>query len=416
MSKVLTIIRKEYLERVRSKSFVIGTLLGPAFMSMFVVLPVLLATSGGDDARTIGVVDEGGVLARLEQVFAEEERTNVTLVPFARSAAGTSVEDLKAAVQSEEIDAGVVLDPDFIGTGKVAFFSKSVSSMVMRDDVLRPALNRILRESRFAQAAVPDSLFNFLSARTEWATFTVTAEGSEEQQNEEAAFIAAIALIMIIYIMVLMYGNHTLTAVIEEKSSRMVEVLLASVSPGNLMLGKVMGIGLAGLTQFGVWALAFFVISQQGVSVGSFSLDVHFLTPIILVSFVMFFLLGFFLYATLYAGIGAMCNSVQDSQQFNGPLTMGLVLPMMLLSLVLRAPDSTLSVVLSMIPLFAPVLMFMRVCVETPPLWQILVSWALLAVSIGLSARAAGKLFRLGILMYGASPTWAGLMKVLRDK
>ncbi|MGD9548949.1 MAG: ABC transporter permease [Candidatus Krumholzibacteriia bacterium] len=419
MSKVLTIIRKEYLERVRSKSFVIGTLLGPAFMSMFVVLPVLLATSGGDDARTIGVVDGGGgVLDRIEEVFAEEGRTSVTLVPFGRPGASTeaSVEDLRAAVQAEEIDAGVVLDSDFIGTGKVAFYGKSVSAMVMRDDVLRPALNRILREIRFAEAAVPDSLFTYLSARTDWATFTVTAAGSEEQQNEEAAFIAAFALIMIIYIMVLMYGNHTLTAVIEEKSSRMVEVLLASVSPGNLMLGKVMGIGLAGLTQFGVWTLAFFLMSQQGVSVGSFSLDVHFLTPTILVSFVMFFLLGFFLYATLYAGIGAMCNSVQDSQQFQGPLTMGLVLPMLLLSLVLRAPDSTLSVVLSMIPLFAPVLMFMRVCIETPPLWQILLSWALLAVSIWLSARVAGKLFRMGILMYGASPTWAGLRKVLRDR
>jgi len=130
---------------------------------------------------------------------------------------------------------------------------------------------------------------------------------------------------------------------------------------------------------------------------------------------VMFFLLGFFLYATLYAGIGAMCNNVQDSQQFNGPLTMGLVLPMMLLSLVLRAPDSTLSTVLSLVPLFAPVLMFMRVCIETPPLWQILLSWGLLAVSIWLAARMAGKLFRMGILMYGSSPTWASLMKVLRD-
>ena len=275
---------------------------------------------------------------------------------------------------------------------------------------VRPAPTR----RRFAAAAIPDSLFSYLSARTSWSSFTINAEGVQEKQNEEATFIVAIALIMIIYIMVLMYGNHTLTAVIEEKSSRMVEVLLASVSPGNLMLGKVLGIGLAGLTQFGVWTVAFFVMSQQGVSVGGLSLDVHFLTPVILVSFVMFFLLGFFLYATLYAGIGAMCNSVQDSQQFHGPLTMGLVLPMLLLSLVLRAPDSTVSVVLSLVPLFSPVLMFMRVCVETPPLWQILTSWVLLAVSIWLSARLAGKLFRMGILMYGTSPTWASLMKVLR--
>jgi ABC-2 type transport system permease protein len=139
------------------------------------------------------------------------------------------------------------------------------------------------------------------------------------------------------------------------------------------------------------------------------------LTPTILLSFVVFFLLGFFLYATLYAGIGAMCNSVQDSQQFHTPLAMGLVLPMMLLSFILRSPDATASVVLSMVPLFSPVLMFMRVCVQTPPWWQIVTAWLLLVVSIWLAARAAGKLFRVGILMYGAAPTWGSLVRALRS-
>ncbi len=415
MSKVLTIIRKEYLERVKSKSFLIGTLLGPALMSMFIVLPVLLANSGADNARTIGVVDGSGtILPQLETALADGEQSQLTLLSFGGQDMDSDVKKLKEAVRTEEVDAGLVLNGDFIANGEGTFFSQSVSAMTLRDDVLRPALNRILREARFAKADIPDSLYSYLSARTHWSSFTINAEGVQEKQNEEATIIAAIALIMIIYMMVLLYGNHTLTAVIEEKSSRMVEVLLASVSPGNLMLGKVMGIGLAGLTQFGVWAVAFFFISQQGVSVGSFSFDVHFLTPVILISFVMFFVLGFFLYATLYAGIGAMCNTVQDSQQFHGPLTMGLVLPMMLLSLIMRAPDSTVAVVLSMIPLFSPVLMFMRVCLETPPLWQILTSWALLAVSIWFAARMAGKLFRMGILMYGAAPTWASLLRVLR--
>ncbi len=417
MNKVLTIIRKEYLERVRSKSFLIGTLLGPALMSLFIVLPLLLANTGADNIRTVGVVDgSGGILPKLEAALADGDHDNLTLLTFGGHGGDVdeAVSELKDAVRAEDVDAGLVIDPDFIASGKTTFFSQSVSAMVLRDDVFRPVLNRILREARFAKIDIPDSLYTYLSARTQWSSFTINAEGGQEKQNEEATFILAIALIMIIYMMVLIYGNHTLTAVIEEKSSRMVEVLLASVSPGNLMLGKVMGIGLAGLTQFAVWTVAFFAMSQQGVSVGSFSLDVHFLTPIILISFIMFFLLGFFLYATLYAGIGAMCNSVQDSQQFHGPLTMGLVLPMMLLSLVIRAPDSTVAVVLSMIPLFSPVLMFMRVCVETPPLWQILTSWALLAVSIWLAARLAGKLFRMGILMYGSSPTWASLLRVLR--
>jgi ABC-2 type transport system permease protein len=169
------------------------------------------------------------------------------------------------------------------------------------------------------------------------------------------------------------------------------------------------------LTQFAIWAAAFFALSRYGVQVGDFALDVGFLTPTILMNFIVFFLLGFFLYATLYAGIGAMCNSVQDAQQFHTPLAMGLVLPMMLLSFVLRAPDSTLSVVLSLFPLFSPVLMFMRVCVQTPPWWQIILSWVILLVSIWLAARAAGKLFRAGILMYGAAPTWGSLVKVLRS-
>lgn len=218
----------------------------------------------------------------------------------------------------------------------------------------------------------------FLTGRVELGSIAVTAKGGEEEQDEAVTFGMAMVLIMIIYMMVLMYGAHTLTAVIEEKGSRMVEVLLASVSPGDLMLGKVIGIGLAGLTQFAIWAIAFFTLSQRGVAIGEFSLDVGFLTPVILVSFVMFFLLGFFLYATLYAGIGAMCNSVQDSQQFQFPLMMGLIIPMLLMQAVMRAPNSTLATVLSLVPLFSPVLMFMRVCMETPPLWQIALSWALM--------------------------------------
>ena len=183
----------------------------------------------------------------------------------------------------------------------------------------------------------------------------------------------------------------------------------------SIAFAAFLGIGLSGLTQFGIWAVAFFALSQRGVAIGDFSFDAAFLTPTILVSFVVFFLLGFFLYATLYAGVGALCNSVQDSQQFHTPLVMGLVIPMMLMSLIIRSPDSTLAVVLSMVPLFAPVLMFMRVCVETPPVWQIALSWALMIVSIWLAARGAGKLFRLGILMHGASPTWASMLRMLRS-
>ena len=418
MNKVLTIVRKEYLERVRSKSFVIGTLLGPALMSLFIILPVMLADTGGGEERIVGVLDlSGEVLGPMRAALVDRGDDTIDLQEVACPGGDAAVctEDLKQRIIDGTVHSGILVPTDFMSEPRAIFYNQSISSLVLRDEVLRPALNQVLREGRFNRAAVPESLYTYLTVRTDWSSRTVTADGAEQEQDEGISFIMAFVLIMIIYIMVIMYGSHTLTAVIEEKSSRMAEVMLASVSSGDLMLGKVLGIGMAGLTQFGIWTVAFFGLSQRGVSVGDFTLEVTFLTPIILVSFVMFFLLGFFLYATLYAGVGALCNSVQDSQQFHTPLAMGMVIPMMLLSLVLRAPDSTIAVVLSLVPLFSPVLMFMRVCVGMPPFWQIGLSWLLMVASIWFAARGAGKLFRLGILMHGASPTWVSMIRMLRS-
>ena len=418
MNKVITVIRKEYLERVRSKSFVIGTVVGPVLMAAMVFLPMLLADKGGQDFKTVGVVDRtGDLFSGLEQTLEERGFTNVglELIPSGPLDGDEAVEELKRRILDEELNSGIVIAEDFFASRQVSFYNNnSVSSRVLREKVLDSVLNRILRKGRFASTGVPDSLYSYLSERSQWTSIAVTAEGEQEQGSDEMTIIMAIVLIMIIYIMVIMYGSHTLTAVIEEKGSRMAEVLLSSISPGELMLGKILGIGAAGLTQFAIWTATFFLLSQQGVQVAGITLEASFLTPLILVSFLAFFLLGFFLYATLYAGVGAMCNSVQDSQQFMF-LNFFLMMPMMMLALVLENPNSPLATILSLIPLFSPVLMFMRVCLETPPFWQILLSWGLMVLSIWLTSRAAGKLFRIGILMYGASPTWGSLFKALRS-
>jgi len=416
MNKIYTVIRKEYLERVRSKSFVIATLLGPAIMSLFILMPMLLSDTGKDEERVVGVVDPSGLwLAPLEKMVEHQQHGNIKLqvIGEANASIDQQTSRMKELILTDELHSGVLISQDFIESRKVTFYNQSVSSMVVRDEVLRPAMNQILREARFRAADVPDSLFAELVASSSWSSIVLTDDG-EQVQDDAVSFGMAFVLIMIIYIMVIMYGNHTLTAVIEEKSTRMVEILLASISPEDLMLGKILGIGLAGLTQFGIWTGAFYLLSQRGIEIGGFALDISFLTPMVLISFIGFFLLGFFLYATMYAGIGAMCNTVQDSQQFHTTLAMGLVIPMMLLQLIMRAPDSTLSVVLSLVPLFSPILMFMRVSVSNPPLWQVGLSWALMIVSIWFSARAAGKLFRVGILMHGAAPTWASLIKAIK--
>ena len=420
--KTWAVIRREYLERVRSKGFVIGTVLGPLLMASFVVVPALLTHAKIGEQRTVAIIDVSGqTLEPLRLRLAEldkgkgRDQGRYTLLPVSLDSRtlDQGVSELKRMVQNESVYGGLIIDKDFLANRKTTLYVKSVAAMGMKED-LRPALDEVLRTGRFQARGIDPTLRAFLAEGADWSTMNVGAEG-KESRAAESAYVVAIVLILIMYMMVLMYGAHTLQAVVEEKSSRVVEVLLSSLSPASLMFGKVIGIGAAGLTQTGIWTAAFFLVSQQGVSVGNFKLDTSFLSPMILVSFLIFFLLGFFLYALIYAGIGAMCNTIQDSQQFNMPVMTGLILPMMLLSFVLDAPDSTLAVALSLFPPFAPVLMFMRVCVQTPPLWQIGLSWLLLLGAIWLAARGAGKLFRLGVLMYGASPTWATLIRALRS-
>jgi ABC-2 type transport system permease protein len=415
MSKVLTVVRKEYLERVRSKSFLIGTLLGPIFMAALILGPSLLADVAADQDRTVAVVDlSGGITARLADELARRGDDHVALQPLACDAgADACVEELKELVLAEEVDAGLVIGPQFYEEPQVTFYNTAVGAAVLRGQTLAPALNHVLRNERFDRAGVPADQHDYILASSQWSSVQLTGE-AESEQNADVGIIGGIMMVMIIYFMVLVYGQQNLTVVIEEKGSRMVEVLLASLRPEQLMLGKVLGIGLAALTQVAVWTAAGIITSGQGVSMAGMQIDLGMFGPWFWLNFLLFYLFGYFLYASLYAGVGAMCNSVQDAQQFAGVLTMGMVVPIMLMMLVIKAPDTLLSVILSLVPFFSPIIMFMRISVSNPPLWQIVLSWALLIATIVIANKVAGKLFRAGILLYGSSPTWGSLARALR--
>jgi len=400
MSKVLTVIRKEYLERVKSKAFLIGTLLGPLFMGGLVIGPALLADVAGDQDRTVAVIDHSGeILALLESTLREWEADHVTLqVVECAGDHEACLQELKTLVLGETVDAGLVIPADFYDTPELVFYSTAVSAVVLREDTLEPALDRILRHERFRREGLDPAIQSQLMARSSWSSRQLAGE-TETEQHAEVGIIGGIMMVMIIYLMVLIYGQQNLTVVIEEKSSRMVEVLLSSLRPEELMLGKVLGIGMAALTQVAVWTAAGVVAASQGVAVAGAEIDLSLFGLWFWFNFVFFFLLGYFLYASLYAGIGAMCNSIQDAQQFSGTLTMGVVLPIMLMAVVIKAPDQPLSTALSMFPFFSPILMFMRISVSNPPLWQVVLSWVLLALTIWWANKVAGKLFRAGILL-----------------
>jgi ABC-2 type transport system permease protein len=242
---------------------------------------------------------------------------------------------------------------------------------------------------------------------------TIRISDQGEREDKGAATFLAVVLLMIMYTSLLIWGQAVLTSVIEEKTSRVVEVMASGVPTTTLLLGKLLGVGGAGLTQFLVWALSLFVVSFASAgSIGGFSMPE--ITPLMLVSFVAFFLLGFLFYAALYAAIGSSVNTVQEAQGLVFPVMLPIIMAMVCWPAVLQSPDGPLAVATSMIPGMSPLIMFLRIVVLTPPMWQILLSIALLVLGILGVVWIAARVYRVGILMYGKRPTFPELVRWVR--
>jgi ABC-2 type transport system permease protein len=238
-------------------------------------------------------------------------------------------------------------------------------------------------------------------------------KGGEKEGGFEQTFLTSFVFIMILYMTILLWGLAVQRSIIEEKNNRVIEVLLSSLKPFDLMAGKIAGIGAVGLTQYAIWGIFTVGISSYALTSGQFAQYVNFDAGTI-AFFVLFFVLGFLFYSTLFAGIGAICNTDQEAQQIQTPLVMCLAVTFMIPLAVMQNPDGTFATVLSMIPFFAPILMFMRINIQMPPAWQIALSVAVLLGSIYIAGIVSAKIFRVGILMYGKRPDLREVIKWLR--
>jgi ABC-2 type transport system permease protein len=224
-------------------------------------------------------------------------------------------------------------------------------------------------------------------------------------------------LMLIIFMSVFGYGVYVMRGVLEEKSSHIVEVVISTVRPFELMLGKILGIGAVGLTQMLVWSGLALGVTAPGaaVAVGLGAIEMPAIPLSLMVYFVIYFVLGFLLYGTFYAGVGAAFSTEQEAQNFQGVLMLFFMAPLMLMMLVLNDPDGAASVVLSLIPIFTPTLMFLRLTLIKVPMIQVLASILLLVLSIGVSAWVVGKIYRVGILMHGSKPKLKDLLRWVRE-
>jgi ABC-2 type transport system permease protein len=412
MSRLLSIVRREYVERVRTKAFLIGTLLGPVFMTALTVLPAVLAGRAGKPLK-IAVLDETGRLGRdVEASLAAEERNGQRrfLIDQGGPAGPERERTLKDAVIAGSLDGVLRLPPDTLERSAAEYYGKNVANVVDLG-LLEHTVQQSVVRNRLAGAGVDPGRVASLTRGIDLKKIRLSAAG--EREDRGASFLLSFALVMMIYTTLAMWGQAVLTSVIEEKSNRVVEVIVSAVPPVRLLAGKLLGVGAVGLTQSLVWVLSLALLSALGaglaVAAGMGGLPEIGLP--ILAGFVACFLLGFFLYASMFAAVGSSVNTTQEAQSLVFPVFLPLVVSIMVFPMVMQSPDSTASVVLSLIPFFTPILMFLRIAVLTPPAWQIALAFGLTALTIAGVLFVAGRIYRVGILMYGKRPTFPEIMK-----
>ncbi len=415
MSGLLVVLRREYLQRVKSRWFLVGTLLAPALFAGMMVVPILYESGKEEARRALAVVDETGVL--FERIAPRLEEAGFTV----RRAAPGSQESLGDEINEGALGGYLVLGDDALTRGHAVFGGREgpglTRGLAVRDAVVRSAL-----EVRLGVSGGGEGVDALLSGG-DLEVRILEAEGSGAKEGDPV-FMGAFVGSMVLYMVILLYAVAVMRATLEEKTGRVVEILICSVRPWELMLGKILGVGSVGLTQLAVWVL----FGVVGLTLGLPALvasrpemaDPEFVLqalpgPWLTGLFLALFLGGYFLYAGVYAAVGAMCSTEEEAQQANIPVAMLLVFPIMFLMPVIESPNSPLSVGASLFPFFSPVLMYARAGSGAVPVWQVVLGVVILFATVPLVAWVAGRIYRVGILMQGKRATLPELWRWIRE-
>ncbi|MFZ0979167.1 MAG: ABC transporter permease [Candidatus Acidiferrales bacterium] len=419
MRKTWLIIKREYVTRVKSKGFVIGTVMVPLIGIVTVLLIGFLARHQSDKALRIAIVDNAGgmaeptarglgaVLSGDKPMFAITESIEKPVSPDATE------HDLRAKVNSGALDAYLVIPSDL--NQSFELHARNTGNF----GILAPlngALNQALIEERLRARGIQVDDLKQISRGAQLEVIKVSESGESVEKGQTIG--VAIGLVILLYTSLLMYGILTMRSVLEEKTTRTMEVLISSVQPFQLLAGKILGVAGVAFTQFFIWIGSLGLLLTYGAVMGSAMGGTSFpsmhIPASIVIWTVFFFFGGYFLYSSMFAAIGAACSSEQDAGQLQW-LAMGpLVFTMCVYWVVLTNPSSTSSIVLSEISFLSPVLMPLRISIQAPPVWQMILSVALLFATIFCAIWASAKVYRIGVLMYGKRPTVPELVRWLR--
>jgi ABC-2 type transport system permease protein len=422
MHKLWVVIRREFVERVRTKWFVIGTVLGPVFMGLMIVLPIVMAERGGGD-RSIVVLDAttDGFGERLTAAMGQIPRVAATrrAVPLERLEEEAA--QLAGDVGTTPLDGMMLVTDNTVADGKAEYRGSNVSSLTdMR--TLSTTLRGLVFSERLQREGVEPSVVARAQIPVDLTTLQIR-DGKVTGGSAESSFLLAYFIWFLLYIAILLYGVQVLGAVVEEKSSRIVEVLVSSLKPFHLLAGKVVGVGAVGLLQLGIWLGTGKLLldrradvarwlgqgPEASAAIGQMSFPEVPLGTILL--FLTYFLLGYFLYAAMFAGVAAMVNSEAEARQAQTPVVMLLVIPTVLMIGILNNPDGQMALTLSLVPFTSPIAMPVRWAASPVPPSEVAGSIALLFAAVVAIMWVAGRIYRVGILAYGKKP---GLKELVR--
>jgi ABC-2 type transport system permease protein len=383
-------------------------------MAALTIAPALMAGRVGKPLH-LALLDETGRLEKPVEAALEtqhlQDQPRFIVEPAGDGDPEARESDLKLKVLAGTLDGYLKLPKDALTRSAAEYYGKTVSNMI---DVrlMEDAVSSAIVSERLSGAGVDRTRVEALTRRADLKPVRLTASG--EREDRGAGFLLSFMLMMMLYTTVLMWGQAVLTSVIEEKSNRVVEVIVSAVRPHHLLAGKLLGVGAAGLTQFLAWVSTLVVLSLFGAGIAAAlgaGNKLPEIAPLTLVAFVVYFLLGYLMYSALFAAVGSCVNTTQEAQSLAFPVMMPLILAVMVFPMVLQAPDSPLSVGLSLVPFFAPLLMFLRISVLPPPLWQLALSVAICVATIAAIILVASRIYRVGILMYGKRPTLPEIMR-----
>ncbi len=426
MRNTWLVIQREYLQRVRTRTFLVLTILAPAIVTALMILPMKFATMSDGPEHLVIVTSNAQ--------FGETVRQQLLATPVFDQSEGDSFDGnkdtkelykidvdanpgdaerdiLRGKLSARSIDGYVWLTDDAISNHQIMWYAREMASLRERT-WLSGVVSRMTQEQALTSKGVNGTQAEVLLQPVKVQPIRIE-RGREAKGAGSGRFLEIVVMVMLIYMAVLLYGISVMRSVLEEKNSRVMEVLLSSATSTQLMTGKILGVGAVGLTQIAVWTIMAGVVALPAMAAQPMFSELQ-LSPLVMVSFGLFFLLGYLLYSTMYATIGAITTTEPEAQQVQFLIVVPLVLSVFMLTPVIRTPHSAAVMWLSMIPFFAPILMYARIVVQTPPVWQIALCLTILIGTIAGLTVFCARVYRIGVLIYGKRPTLPEIVKWLK--